>query len=133
MRFVKLGLTPDVASTQLLSHLVGLQVALDLTLSGRTIDASEAHRIGLVSKIIDHEQLLPASIAVAKTYAENGPETVAAAKQLLYRNLLEDNLATVVRHEAEVRQARYGSFENQEALAAFREKRRPNFRVPPAP
>lgn len=129
MRFVRVGIVPEIGSTQILPQLVGLQVAADLMLSGRTIDAAEALRIGLVLEVVEPDALLPRALALASEYAEIGPEALRATKQLLYQNYVEQDLGLVSRREGEKLRERSGSPEQREAVAAFREKRPPDFRA----
>jgi enoyl-CoA hydratase/carnithine racemase len=128
MRFVRVGIVPEIASTQILPQLVGLQVAADLMLSGRTIDATEAERIGLVLKVLKPEELLPASIELAREYAEIGPTMLRETKGLLYQNCVEQDIALVTQREGAAIARRTGTPEQREAIAAFREKRTPDFR-----
>lgn len=128
MRFVKVGLVPEIGSTQILAQIVGLQAAADLMFSGRTIDAQEALRLGLVLRVVEHERVLDEAIRLAQDYAENGPNTILEAKRLLYSNYMEADLREVVERERVAINKRYGSPEQREAVAAFREKRKPDFR-----
>lgn len=128
MRFVRVGIVPEIASTQILPQITGLQVAADLMLSGRTIDADEALRIGLVLEVTEPEELMPRALARASEYAESGPESLRATKRLLYQNCVETDIRAVVQREGEELRARSGSPEQREAVAAFREKRPPDFR-----
>ena len=84
--------------------------------------------MGLVLKVAPHEELMDQAVALASTYAENGKATVLDAKQLLYANYVEADMGLVQRREGEALQRRRGSPEQREAVAAFREKRQPNFR-----
>jgi len=128
MRFVRVGIVPEIASTQILPQIVGLQVAADLMLSGRTIDAKEAERIGLVLKVVAQEELLPATIELAKEYAEIGPTMLRETKALLYQNCVEQDIYLVTKREGEAIARCTGTPEQREAIAAFREKRKPDFR-----
>lgn len=128
MRFVRVGIVPEIASTQILPQIVGLQVAADLMLSGRTLDAAEALRIGLVLRVVEPDALLPETLALAAEYADSGPEALRATKRLLYRNYVEQDIGAVARREGEELRARSGSPEQREAVRAFREKRAPDFR-----
>lgn len=128
MRFVRMGIVPELGSTQLLAQIVGLQHAIDFSLSGRTIDATEAARIGLVLRTVPHEELMPTAMALAREYAQIGPECLLETKRLIYANYVEQDLPTVQRREAEALNRRRGSAELREAILAFREKREPRFR-----
>lgn len=128
MRFVRVGIVPEIASTQLLPQIVGLQVAADLMLSGRDIDAAEAARIGLVLRMVPHDDLVKEAVALASEYAEIGPLMLRETKTLLYQNCVEQDVALVSRREGEAIQRCTGSPEQREAITAFREKRKPDFR-----
>jgi enoyl-CoA hydratase/carnithine racemase len=128
MRFVRVGIVPELASTQLLSQIVGLHNAIDLSLSGRTIDAAEAARIGLVLRTVAHDELMPAAVALAREYAQIGPECLLETKRLIYANCVEQDIPTVQKREGEALARRRGSEEQREAVTAFREKREPRFR-----
>jgi len=128
MRFVRVGIVPELASTQLLPQIVGLQNAVDLSLSGRTIDAHEAARIGLVLKTVPHEELMPTALALAREYAAIGPQCLLETKRLIYANCVEQDISLVMKREGEALARRRGSAEQREAVAAFREKREPKFR-----
>lgn len=128
MRFVKVGIVPEIGSTQILPQIVGLQMAADLMLSGRTFGAEEALRMGLVLKVVPHESLLDEALALANSYAENGPVCLVETKKLLYENYVEQDITLVSRREGEAIARRSGSPEQREAVAAFREKRAPDFR-----
>lgn len=128
MRFVKIGIVPEIGSTQILPQIVGLQVAADLMLSGRTIGAEEALRLGLVLKVVEPDALMPEALGLARTYAENGPDCMVDIKKLLYANCTEQDMSLVTRREGEAINRRTGSPEQREAVAAFREKRQPDFR-----
>jgi enoyl-CoA hydratase/carnithine racemase len=128
MRFVRVGIVPEIASTQILPQIVGLQVAADLMLSGRTIDAQEAQRIGLVLTVVKQEELLASSIELAREYAEIGPTMLRETKALLYQNCVEQDIALVTGREGEAIARCTGTPEQREAITAFREKRKPDFR-----
>jgi enoyl-CoA hydratase len=80
-----LGIIPAAGGTQTLPRTTGRASALELLLSGRWIDAAEAHRVGLVTDVVPREQLLPAARATARRIAECSPGTVTAIKQAIAR------------------------------------------------
>jgi enoyl-CoA hydratase/carnithine racemase len=126
-RFIKVGVVPELASSHFLPHRVGFGAASDLMLSGRIVDAEEALGMGLVDELVD-DDLVPAAIARARTYAENAPPHLRWVKQLLTENLSESSLAAVQRRELDALRQAYETPEHHEAVAAFLEKRTPNFR-----
>ncbi|MCL2581541.1 MAG: enoyl-CoA hydratase-related protein [Streptosporangiales bacterium] len=88
--FVKRGLCSDVAGIARLAQLVGRERAAELLLTGDVIDADRAERIGLVGRVVDDGDLLPAALELAGRIAENPPLAVAALKRGLRRALDPD-------------------------------------------
>jgi enoyl-CoA hydratase/carnithine racemase len=129
MRFVRVGIVPEIGSTQILPQIVGLQVAADLMLSGRDFDAAEAQRIGLVLRTVPHDRLLDEALGLANEYAAIGPLMLRETKTLLYQNCVEQDMALVAKCEGEAIGRCTGSAEQREAIAAFREKRKPDFKA----
>jgi enoyl-CoA hydratase/carnithine racemase len=127
MRFVRIGLTPEWASTHNLPQIVGLGHAADLILTGRIIDATEADRIGLVNRVVPHEQLIEEAVAVAAAIAFNPTPQVQWSKRLLHSNAANDNPRAVLLSEEEVFAQAMRSDAFAEAGRAFAEKREPNF------
>lgn len=127
MRFVRVGVIPELASTHILSHIVGISHALELMLSGRIIDAAEAGRIGLVNRVVPHDQLLERAVETAAEIAFNPTESLFAIKGLAWRNLTEGDVREVMKRE----NAEFAAAQNRpawkEAVTAFREKREPDF------
>ena len=128
VRFVKMGLVPELASSLFLPARCGIGAASDLMLSGRTLEAAEALTIGLVDEVVAADVLLDVAIQRARSYGENSEPAVKAIKQLLTQNMNEaDPLAAEAREIARLTEA-YKSPEHKEAVAAFMEKRQPIFR-----
>lgn len=127
MRFVRVGVLPELASTRILVEVVGLTQALELMLSGRIIPAEEAGRIGLVNRVVPHEELLERAMETADEIAFNPAESLATIKRLVWDNLTETKLEEVwKREDAEFAGAmQRPAF--KEAVAAFLEKRQPQF------
>ena len=127
--FVKLGLSADVTGYWLLPQLVGRAAASELLLTGDVIDAPTAERIGLVSRVVPAEQLLPEAHALAARIAANPPLAVAAVKDGIRlgagRQADElDELATYVGHSL----ARlFATEDHHEAAQAFLERRPTRF------
>ncbi len=117
------GLTPDMAGTQLLPRLVGPDVAAELTWTGRVLDAEEADRIGLVTRVVDDP--LAAAHELAARIAAANPEAVQTAKRLLEKaqSPIEEGLAA----ERAAMGAIMGSPNQREAAEAGLEKRKPKF------
>ena len=127
-RFIKMGLIPELASSRFLLARTGFGNASKLMLSGETIDAEEAFRIGLIDRVTEPADLLPQARAVARSMGENPPGAVRAVKRLLTQNMSESDLDTVQRRELEALHAAYKTPEHHEAIDAFLEKREPDFK-----
>ena len=127
MRFVRVGVMPELASTYLLSHIVGVSHALDLSLSGRIISGEEAGRIGLVNRVVPAEKLLDEAIALAAEYAFNPSQSLSAIKRQIWHNLTNVDTREVMRGEMVEFVAAQRRPHFKEAVTAFREKREPDF------
>ncbi len=124
--FVRIGLHPGMGATALLPAIAGPAVAADLLLTGRTIDAEEALRLGLVSAVHPAVDLLEAARALAARIAEGAPLAVRQTVRTL-RAPLDEALRGALAREAACQADNYASEEVQEAIAAFRAKRPPRF------
>ena len=88
IRFIKVGLVPELGSTRILSQLVGLGQATDMCLTGRRVGASEALGMGLVTEVTADDALLEAAVAKAEEVASNPTPVVMLINQLLDSNAL---------------------------------------------
>ena len=127
MRFIRVGVLPELASTRLLVEIVGLTQALELALSGRIIDGAEAGRIGLVNRVVPAEQLLDAAVETAAEIAFNPAESVEAIKRTIWANLTSTDIGEMMRREVEEFNAAMQRPYFKEAVRAFIEKREPDF------
>jgi len=124
---VKLGLIAGYGGTQRLPGLVGKGRALHLLLTGETIDAQEAYRIGLVTKVVPADALLAEARALLRTILANGPLAVALTTDAVERGLGMP-LADGLRLEADLFALDAASEDMKEGTRAFLEKRAPDFR-----
>src|SRR5215468_7194096 len=123
---VKLGLLPGGGGTQRLPRLVGKGRALQLILSGETISAQEAYRIGLVNEVVPASDLIPRAEAILKTIASNAPVAVKYALHAVNKGM------DTSQSEGFVLEASYfglcaGTEDKKEGTSAFLEKRAPQF------
>jgi 2-(1,2-epoxy-1,2-dihydrophenyl)acetyl-CoA isomerase len=124
--FNRIGLHPDWGGTYFLPRLVGVAKAMELVFTGDMIDAAEAHRIGLVNRVVAADQLETATKELASKLAAKPPLALAMAKRALYQSAhesLERMLDIELDHQLKV----FGSDDAGEGLAAFLEKRAPDF------
>ena len=123
---IKLGVIPGIGGTQRLTRLVGKATAMDLVLTGRTMDAWEAKRCGLVSRVVPDDRVLPEALAAAATIASYGRTAVRAARECV-NQALETGLRDGVRYERRVFHALVATADQKEGMTAFLEKRPPRF------
>jgi 2-(1,2-epoxy-1,2-dihydrophenyl)acetyl-CoA isomerase len=129
VRFIKMGLVPELASSHYLALRVGFGNASELMLTGKTITAEEAHQIGLVDKLVEPGELLKAAKDAARAMGENPQTALKMVKQLLSQNVSEGDTRLVQQRETAALTQCYASPEHKEAISAFLEKRDPNFKL----
>jgi enoyl-CoA hydratase len=123
---VTIGLFPGWGGTQRLGRLLGLGLAKELVFTGQHITAQEAYRIGLVNKVVPHEELKDACLELARKIIANSPIAIRQAKKALNFGTdmsLDDGLT----YEAECWLVNFATQDRVEGLSAFLEKRKPNF------
>jgi len=125
--FVKRGLHPDWGGTYFLPRIVGMAKACELIFTGAVIDAAEALRLGIVSQVLEPEELLPAAQALARAIAAGPPIAIRLAKRGLYRNA-ESDLRTALEYETFAQNTCFETEDAREGIRAFVEKRAPVFR-----
>jgi enoyl-CoA hydratase len=123
---IKLGLIPGGGGTQRLPRLVGLGRAMHLNLTGDPINAQTAYDWGLVERVVPREELLETAVAIAKTIASRSPHAVAVLRELA-RTTRDLSLEEGLRREADGFRRCLGSEDGAEGVAAFLEKREPQF------
>ena len=124
--FVKVGIIPGDGGAWILTQAIGATRAAELILTGDTIDAAEAYRIGLVNKVVSDECLMPEARGMAERVAVNPPRTVRLAKRLL-REAQHGRLNDVLELSAAFQALAHETRDHKEAVDAFTEKRPPKF------
>ena len=129
--FVRRGVMPELAAHVLLPRVVGLAVAADLLLSGRTITGTEAARIGLANHALESAAVLPAAMAWARDVAVNAaPVSVAIAKRLLWDGLTSTP-SDMLRREGDLMPWICNQPDAREGVASFLERRPPEWSMSP--
>ena len=123
---IKLGTIPGAGGTQRLPRAVGKAKAMDMVLTGRNMDAAEAERAGLVSRVVPDDKLLAEALAVGELICALGGPSVELAKACVNR-AFETGLADGVSHERHVFHSLFGTADQLEGMQAFIEKRPPVF------
>ena len=124
--FIKVGLISGDGGAWLLPRVVGKSMAAELTFTGRTLDAHEALRIGLVSRVVPPEQLLPQARALAGQIAEQPGAALRMAKKLLRESERLD-FGPLLEFSASLQALAHKTPQHVEAVNAFVEKRKPDF------
>jgi len=122
---ITLGTIPGIGGTQRLTRAVGKSKAMDLCLTGRMMDAQEAERSGLVSRIVPADKLMEEALAAAEKIASMSRPTAAMAKSAVNR-ALETTLAEGLAIERDLFRSSFALEDRAEGMAAFIEKRKPN-------
>ena len=123
---IKLGVIPGIGGTQRLTRAVGKAKAMDLCLTGRTMDAAEAERAGLVARVVPLAALMDTALAAADTIAQMSRTAVMLAKESINR-AFELPLAEGIRFERRVFHSLFATADQKEGMAAFIAKRPPRF------
>jgi len=125
--FPMMGIAPEIGYTHTLPALVGLGKALELTLTARRIDAVEAEKIGVISRIVPEKKLLEEALGLARHLAGMPPLALQWIKKTL-RQGAEGSLQASLALEAQINSLCYASEDHKEAASAFMEKRKPVFK-----
>ena len=123
---IKLGIIPGAGGTQRLPRAIGKAKAMDLVLTGRMMDAHEAERAGLVSRVVPLEKLMEETLAAALMICGYGQLSVMAAKESVNR-AFESGLSDGVMFERRIFHALFSTSDQKEGMDAFLNKRAPQF------
>lgn len=125
---INLGVMPGIGGTQRLTRLVGKAKAMDMILTARMMDAAEAERSGLVSRVVPLDRLMDEAMAAAKKIASLSPLAVVMNKELV-DTALETTLTEGIRVERRLFHSLFAFDDQKEGMAAFVEKRAPAFKA----
>ncbi len=124
---INLGVMPGIGGTQRLTRFVGKSKAMEMCLTGRNMDAAEAERAGLVSRVVPAADLLKEAMKAAQAIAAKSMPIVIMTKETVNR-AYETTLAEGVRFERRLFHAMFATHDQKEGMAAFSEKRKPAFK-----
>ncbi len=124
---IQLGVMPGAGGTQRLTRYIGKSKAMDMVLTARMMDAAEAERCGLVSRIVPADKLIEEALAAAKKIASFSQPIAMMAKESVNR-AFETTLAEGIRFERRLFHAMFASEDQKEGMTAFVEKRKPAFK-----
>ena len=123
---IKLGVLPGMGGSQRLTRAIGKAKAMDMVLTGRMMDAAEAERSGLVSRVVPADDLLEVARTVATTIAQMSRPASRMAKEAVNR-AFESTLAEGLLYERRLFHSAFATDDQTEGMAAFIEKRTPDF------
>ena len=124
---IRIGTIPGAGGSQRLTRFVGKSKAMEMILTGRLMDAEEAERAGLVSRVVPADKLIDEALEAATTIAEFSRPSVMMAKEAINR-AYETTLAEGARFERRLFYLTFATEDRAEGMAAFVEKRKPDFR-----
>ena len=125
--FIRRGLVPDTGSTYFLSRVVGMARACEMVFTGDILDAETAKDYGLVSRVVPHDELMNEVGKLASRIASGPPIAMKLAKRALYRGATND-LDSALEFEGYMQGVCFGTEDFKEGIAAFLEKREPEFK-----
>ena len=123
---INLGVSPGLGGTQRLTRFIGKSKAMDMNLTGRFMEADEAERCGLVSRVVPTKKLMVEAMAAASKVAEKSMITVMAVKEMVNRSY-ETTLREGILFERRVFHSLFATEDQKEGMAAFMEKREAQF------
>ncbi|MFV0475536.1 MAG: enoyl-CoA hydratase [Pikeienuella sp.] len=124
---IKLGVIPGMGGSQRLARFIGKSKAMDMVLTGRMMDAAEAERCGLVSRVVAADALMDEAMKAAETIASYSKPSTMVAKEAVDR-AFETSLAEGLHYERRVFFGLFATQDQKEGMDAFTEKRKPAFR-----
>jgi 2-(1,2-epoxy-1,2-dihydrophenyl)acetyl-CoA isomerase len=127
MVFVKRGLVPDGGATYYLPRMIGTSKALELMLMGDTIDAAQAERLGLVNKVVPHDQLMSTTMEFARRIASGPSVAIELIKRGVYKGAVSD-LESQLDFETLAQRICFQTEDFKEGITSFLEKRQPEFK-----
>jgi 2-(1,2-epoxy-1,2-dihydrophenyl)acetyl-CoA isomerase len=125
--FTRVGLVPDTGSSWFLPRLVGYARAAEMTFTAEPVDAPTAERVGLVNRVVPADALMGEANSMAAKLAASAPLALALTKRALNRGM-ESSLEDALDYEAQLQSVAGRSADHQEGIAAFVEKRQPDFK-----
>lgn len=126
--FVRRGLVPDVGSTFFLPKLLGTEKALELMFTGDVIDAEKAVELGLVSRIVPHDELMEESLTLAGRIAIGPSIAMGLTKRAVYQGYVSTDLPAHLDLELAMNHLCFSTEDFKEGVASFLEKRPPEFK-----
>lgn len=124
---ITLGIIPGAGGTQRLTRAVGKAKAMDMILTGRQMDAAEAERVGLVSRVVAADGLVEEALKAAERIADMSLPSILMAKEAVNR-AFESSLAEGILFERRMFHATFALEDQKEGMAAFVDKRQPSFK-----
>ena len=124
--FIRVGLAPDSGTSFFLPRLVGFAKALELSLTGDELTSKDAERLGLVTKVVPSEQLIPTARELAARMARGPTKAIGLTKRAMNKSVISD-LETILEYESYMQEIAGGTSDHIEAVRAFLEKRKPIF------
>ena len=124
---INLGVSPGAGGTQRLTRFIGKSKSMDMCLTGRMMDAEEAESIGLVSRILSNDDFVDGVVDIAKEVADKSLVATMMTKEMVNR-AYETTLAEGIRFERRLFHSMFATKDKTEGMAAFVEKRKPEFK-----
>lgn len=125
--FIRVGLVPDAGSLYLLPRLIGLQKAKEICFQGKILKAREAEALGLVNKVVPHDQLGEATTQMATKMAKGPARAIGMAKNMINMSF-ETSLKNMLEYEAYAQAIAFQTEDHKEGVEAFFQKREPVFK-----